>query len=46
MQTIRRNEKDINVALKELVRPIIWKQPLKDSGEADYNQFDFFDKNK
>lgn len=37
-------KKDINVALKELVRPIIWKQPLKDSGEADYNQFDFFDK--
>lgn len=37
-------KKDINVALKELVRPIIWKQPLKDSGEADYDNFDFFDK--
>lgn len=37
-------KKDLNTALKELVRPIMWKQPLKDNGEADYNHFDFFDK--
>lgn len=37
-------KKDINTVLNELVRPIIWKQPLKDEGEADYDCFDFFDK--
>lgn len=35
---------DINTCLMELVRPIIWKQPLKDEGCPDYDCFDFFDK--
>lgn len=37
-------KEDINTCLMELVRPIIWKQPLKDEGCVDYDYFDFFDK--
>lgn len=37
-------KEDINICLLELIRPIIWKQPLKDEGCPDYDYFDFFDK--
>lgn len=38
-------KKDILEVKKQLQMPIIWKAPLKDSGEADYDMLDMFDKN-
>lgn len=38
-------KKDMLEVKKQLQMPIIWKAPLKDSGEADYDMLDMFDKN-
>ena len=38
-------KKDIIECKKQLQMPIIWKAPLKDSGKADYDMLDMFDKN-
>lgn len=38
-------KKDIIEVKKQLQMPIIWKAPLKDNGEADYDELDMFDKN-
>ena len=37
-------KKDMMDAKKQLQMPIIWKSPLKDSGGADYDLLDMFDK--
>ena len=36
-------KEDINICLLELIRPIVWKQPLKDEGCPDWNEFDELD---
>lgn len=38
-------KKDMLEVKKQLQMPIIWKAPLKDNGEADYDMLDMFDKN-
>lgn len=38
-------KKDMLEVKKQLQMPIIWKTPLKDSGEPDYDMLDMFDKN-
>ena len=38
-------KKDMLEVKKQLQMPIIWKAPLKDSGKADYDMLDMFDKN-
>ena len=42
---LREIKKDMLEVKKQLQMPIIWKAPLKDSGEADYDMLDMFDKN-
>ena len=37
-------KKDMMEVKKQLQMPIIWKAPLKDSGEPDYDLLDMFDK--
>ena len=36
-------KKDMLQCKIELVRPIVWKQPLKDEGSPDWNEFDELD---
>ena len=38
-------KKDMLEVKKQLQMPIIWKAPLKDSGEVDYDVLDMFDRN-
>lgn len=36
-------KKDIDLAMRQIIKPIIWKNPLKDTGCNDYDWVDFFD---
>lgn len=38
-------KKDMIHVKSQLQMPIIWKSPLKDNGNADYDELDMFDKN-